>query len=115
MVKRRIGILSTEPLFAQGIRHIVEANGHSAVSVGPWSEDTLAQVKELHINTIILCGNTGMPPALEPNPWKSEPGVRVILLALDSNVIRIGDSYQIVAHDVQDLLHAIDTDLVVRQ
>jgi hypothetical protein len=102
-------------LFGQGIRAIVEANGHSVVSVSPWSEDTLAQVKELHINTIILCGDTGMPPALEPNPWKSEPGVRVILLTLDSNVIRIGDSHQIVAHNVQALLTASDTDLVVRE
>ena len=110
MPKQRIAILSSHTLFAEGLRYLIEAKGHSVISIQPWTENTLAHIKELHPETVILGNDTELPPTVVTSLLEAVPGLRVIQLTLDNNTIHINGSRQLVVRSVDDLIHALDSD-----
>jgi hypothetical protein len=107
MSRQRIAILSSQTLFAEGLRYLIEAKGHSVISVQPWTENTLAHIKALHPETVILSEDTAVSPTAV-SALLDFPSIRIVQLTLDNNTIHINGSRQLVVRSVDDLIHALD-------
>ena len=109
MRSHQILILSNQPLFAQAVRNLVEANGGLKVlGIEAHDDKIMDRVKELCPDIIILGDEKDLPSTVLPTLLNALPGVRIIRLTLDGNVIRVYDCHQMVAHCAKDLVDAFD-------
>lgn len=109
MRSHQILILSNQPLFAQAVRNLVEANGGLKVlGIETHDDKIMDRVKELCPDIIILGDEKDLPSTVLPTLLNALPGVRIIRLTLDGNVIRVYDCHQMVAHCAKDLVDAFD-------
>ena len=109
MRSRRILILSNQPLFAQAVRNLVESNGQmKVIGVRAYDSDTVGQLKVLRPHVIVLGDEKDLPSTILPTLLDAMPGIRIIRLTLDGNVIRVYDCHHMIAHQANDLVDAFD-------
>lgn len=109
MRSRRILILSNQPLFAQAVRNLVESNGQmKVIGVRSYDSHTIGQLKALRPQIIVLGDEKDLPSTILPTLLDAMPGIRIIRLTLDGNVIRVYDCHHMIAHQANDLVDAFD-------
>jgi DNA-binding NarL/FixJ family response regulator len=109
MCDSRIVILSDQLLFAEGVRQIVEPNPNvQVVSVEKYAEDTLAKIRDLKPEIVLLGDNADLPNSLVVTLLDAIPDVRVVRLTLEGNMIHVYDRHQFTAQSKQDLIRVLD-------
>jgi DNA-binding NarL/FixJ family response regulator len=107
---RRILLISDHPLIAEAIRSLVEKNANlKVIGVEPPSEETLAKVRTLRPDIVVLCDDEESPSTACTSLLDVEPQMRVIRLATDGNTIHIYDGHQVAARNAQDLVDALSS------
>ncbi len=108
MTARRVLILSNQPLFAEGVRSLLTANDSlQVIGVEKYCESTLARVRELTPDIVILGDDKDMPPQLLTE-LLDVPELRVVRVTLEGNVIHLYNGHQIVAHQAQDFVNLLN-------
>lgn len=105
MTTYRVLIISDQPLFAQGVRTLVETRTDvTVIGIETFGADTLARITSLQPNIIILGEDRNSFSALPLALLDAVPDVRVIRLSLDGNVIHVYDGHQFAAKSADDLV-----------
>ncbi len=108
MRSERVLILSDQPLFAQGICALIQASDvANVIGIEPCDENTIALVRELHPDTIILEDAQDSPPSLVMALVDALSNVRLIRLSLDKNVMRVYEGHELSVNGAQDLVHIL--------
>ena len=109
MRAERVLILSDQPLFAQGVRSLIQASAAAnVIGVEPCDENAATVVRELCPDVVILEDAQDPPPALFMMLLDAMPDVRLIRLSLDKNVMRVYEGHQLVADGAQDLVRVLE-------
>lgn len=109
MCAKRVLILSDQPLFAQGVRALIQANAAAnVIGVEPCDENVATVVHALQPDLIILEDAQDPPPALFMSLLDVLPHLRLIRLSLDRNVMRVYEKQQLVANGAQDLVRVLE-------
>lgn len=109
MCAERVLILSDQPLFAQGVRALIQASAvANVIGVEPCDENVAAIVHTLHPDLIILEDAQDPSPALVMALLDALPDVRLIRLSLDRNVMSVYEGRQLVANGAQDLVRVLE-------
>jgi len=108
---KRIFFLSSQPLFGQGLVHLLSREGRFDI-VGRESDMELAmqEIKALRPDVVIV---DNADPACEPMPavmrlLKEGLGIKIIGLNLQNNTLCIYQGEERVVRDVDDLVKALE-------
>ena len=106
----RVLIVSDQPLFAQGVRTLVETRTHAQVlGIESYGANILERAMILQPDIIILGEDQDLPPILPLALLDTSPKVRVIRLSLDGNVMHVYDGHRRAANSAEDLASSVDT------
>jgi DNA-binding NarL/FixJ family response regulator len=106
----RVLIVSDQPLFAQGVRTLVETRTRAEViGTESYGVNILDCATRLQPDIIILGADRDAPPSLPLALLDISPNVRVIRLSLDGNVMHVYDGHRLAANSAEDLASSVDT------
>ena len=106
----RVLIVSDQPLFAQGVRALVETRTRAEViGIESYGANILDRAARLQPDIIILGADQDVPPLLPLALLDTSPNVRVIRLSLDGNVMHVYDGHRLAANSAEDLASSVDT------
>ena len=108
MTTSRVLILYDQEMFGQGVHALIKTRSDlQVVAVEPFGDDTVRRATDLQPNIVILSENADRQNLL-PDLLEAIPGVRVVRLTLDDNIVRVYDCHRIVAGGTEDLMAALD-------
>jgi hypothetical protein len=106
----RVLIVSDQPLFAQGVRTLIETRTHAQViGIESYNANILDCARLLRPDIIIFGEGEDLPPTLPLALLDTSPNLRVIRLSLDDNVMHVYDGHRRAANSADDLADSIDT------
>jgi len=106
----RVLIVSDQPLFAQGIRTLVETRTRAEViGTESYGVNILDCATRLQPDIIILVEDQNVPSLLPLALLDTSPNVRVVRLSLDGNIMHVYDGHRLAANSAEDLVSSVDT------
>ena len=110
MRAQRVLILSDQPLFAQGVRELVESHLHTPIiAIQACDKNSLSQIRELQPDVIILGDKSDSTNTFVAALLDLVSDARIIRLSMEDNVAHVYQGQQVTVQCKQDLIDVLDS------